>query len=82
MSNGILRIAWRVALQVSCQTGPGRGASATRHDPTFGETAVVQIKAGWARSCREVSAYSTVSPEFAGMDDWSRRRSGIQNRSQ
>jgi len=47
MSNGILRIAWRVGLAVFLPDGPGRGASATGHDPTFGETAVVQIKAGW-----------------------------------
>ena len=47
MSKGILRIAWRVGLAVFLPDGPGRGASATGHDPTFGETAVVQIKAGW-----------------------------------
>jgi hypothetical protein len=35
-----------------------------RHDPSFGEIAVMQINAG-ARDLREVSAYSTVFPEFA-----------------
>ena len=47
MSNGILRIAWRGCLAGFLPDGPGRGASTTRHDLTFGETAVVQIKAGW-----------------------------------
>jgi len=60
MRNGILRIAWRVGLAVFLPDGPGRGASATGHDPTFGETAVVQIKAERVGSCPEVSAYSTV----------------------
>jgi hypothetical protein len=48
MSNGIFMNRLAGCLAGFLPDGPRRGASATRHDPTFGETAVVQIRAGWS----------------------------------
>jgi hypothetical protein len=50
-------------------TRPQARLSAPDIDQPFGENAVGQI-IGWRRSVREVSAYSTVYPEFARRAGW------------